>query len=497
MQNNSKIHENLDAYIPKAMEDWKIPGLAIAVVKDDDIVFSKGFGVCELGEAETVDEHTLFAIGSCTKAFTATALGLLVQEGKLSWDDAVINHLPGFQLYDPYVTHNITVRDLLCHRSGLQTWEGDLIAYGSRYTREELIHRARYIQPAFSFRAGFGYSNIMFITAGQIIPAITELCWDDFVSQRIFEPLCMTRSNTSIKSLDGLVNVAKPHENIGDRIHSLPYRNVDNMGPASSINSTVYDMAQWLRLQLSNGIYDENQIVNEAIIEETRVPHTPIRISPLGRKLIPSCHFSAYGLGWNLMDYHGQLVVMHSGSLDGMYSLVGLLPEEKLGLVFLTNKNPQSFRNALFHQIVDAYLDAPSKDWHKIALDMDRDTAAQMAEKNQQIEDARIKETRPTLPVDKYPGVYTNPLYGEATIVLQDDQLVLHLSAHPNITGDLEHWNYDSFLCRWTDPVFNQSFIPFILDGQGHVAKFNLKVQEDFLDPFEYSFSKKSDKQTK
>lgn len=337
----------------------------------------------------------------------------------------------------------------------------------------------------------------MFTAAGQIIPSLTGVSWDDFVRQRIFEPLGMTRSNTSINILKGLINVAKPHENISGSVRSLPYRNVDNIGPAGSINSTVQDMTQWLRMQLSNGLYGEKRIVNEAIIEETRIPHTPLRIPPSEQKLIPSIHFLAYGLGWELMDYQGRFVVRHVGGVDGMQSLVGLLPEEKLGIVILTNKIPQSFIFVLFYSIVDAYLHAPSKDWDKILFDQDREFVAQIAGQKKQIEEARVKETRLTLPLHEYAGVYNNPLYGDATIVVQHGQLALHLSAHPDITGSLKHWHYDTFLCRWTDPVFNQSLVPFILDGQGHVEKFKLKVREDWIDPFEYVFSKTQDKQNK
>jgi CubicO group peptidase (beta-lactamase class C family) len=497
MTHSTKMLENLETYIQKGMEAWEIPGLAVAIVKDDDVVFAKGFGVCELGGKDLVDEHTVFAIGSNTKAFTATALGLLVQEGKLSWDDAVVKHLPGFQMNDPYVTRAITIRDLLCHRAGLPTWGGDVVAYGSIYTRDEIIHRIRYIQPAFSFRGGYGYSNMMFVTAGQIIPALTGLSWDDFIKVRIFEPLGMTRSSTSVSDLEGLSNVAKPHEEIGGAIRSLPYRNIDNLGPAGAINSTVQDMSQWLRLQLGNGTFVGKRIVDESIIEETHTPHTPIRIPPSIRELTPSCHFVAYGLGWRLMDYQGRLIVRHEGGIDGMFSLVRLLPEERLGIVILTNKLPQNFVPALFYHILDAYLDSPSKDWNKILLEQDKQFAAEMAEQKRQTQEARVKGTQPTLSLNQYAGIYNNQLYGNATITIQDDQLVLHLSAHPDITGALEHWHYDTFLCMWSDAVFDRSLVPFILDGQGHVERFRLKVREDMIDPLEYVFDKIQDKQNK
>jgi CubicO group peptidase (beta-lactamase class C family) len=493
MAHNDEMLKNLDDYIQKAMQEWEIPGLAVATVKNDNIIYAKGFGVCELGKKDPVDEHTIFPIGSLTKAFTAIALGLLVQEGNITWDDPVIEHLPGFQLYDPYVTHEITIRDLLCHRSGLPTGGGDLIFWGSIYTREEIISRVRFIQPSFSFRSGFGYSNLMYITAGQIIPAVTGLTWDSFIKQRFFEPLQMTRSSTSVNDLSGIKNIATPHLMIGDQISPIPFHNADNIGPAGSINSSIFDMAQWLSLQLGNGAYGEKQLVEEAIIEETYTPHTRIPIPPITRRLFPSVHFLAYGLGWGLMNYHGHRLIQHTGGLDGVHSYLGLLPEKRIGVVVLTNKYPCEFTNVLSRHIMDAYLALPTQDWNKVYLDMVKDLASQTADQKKKTKESRVKETQPTLPLKEYSGSYTNQLYGDATIVLENNKLILHLSAHPDIFGEFEHWHYDTFLCHWTDLTYGQSLVPFILDGQGNVEEFRLKVREDWVDTLEYKFRRISE----
>jgi CubicO group peptidase (beta-lactamase class C family) len=495
MTNRQEMLENLDDYLQTAMQEWEIPGMAVAIVKDDEIVFAKGFGICELGKQNQVDQHTIFAIGSITKGFTVTALGLLVQEGKVAWDDAVNKYLPGFQMYDPYVTREITVRDLLCHRSGLPTFGGDLLSYGSRLSRDELIHQVRYIPPAFSFRSSFGYSNLMFVTAGQIISAITGLRWDDFVKQRILVPLGMTRSNTSTNELAGLSNIASPHEMIKDQVRPVLYRNIDNIGPAGAINSTVWDMSQWIRLQLNNGTYGETRLVDEAIIEEMRAPHNPLPIPPSGRALNPYRHLMAYGLGWELMDYRGCLIVRHGGGIDGMISLLGLVPEEKLGVIILTNKIPNDITYAVLYHVVDAYLEAPPKDWNKMLLEQNNKFFAEIAEQKKKIEQARVKGTKPTLSLEQYAGTYNSQLYGDATVAMQDNQLVIHLSAHPMITGILEHWHYDAFLCHWTDPIFDQSLVPFILNGQGKVEEFRLKVREDTIDTLEYKFRRVPEKQ--
>ena len=496
MKSSSKILENLDVYITNAMAEWDIPGLAIAVVKDDEIVFAKGFGVCELGKPDPVDENTIFAIASNTKAFTSTAIGLLVQEGKLDWDDLVIEHLPGFRMYDPYATNEITIRDLLCHRSGLQTWGGDLAIYGSNRSREEVVHKARYIKPSSSFRSSFGYTNYMFIVAGQIIATVSGSSWDTFIKKRILEPLSMTRSNTSINELMGAGNIAIPHEVVQDKITPLPYRNVDSIGPSGSINSTARDMAQWLRCQLNSGKVDEKQLIDKDILEETRIPHMPIPILPFIKKNIPTIHFLSYGLGWMLLDYHGHLVVRHTGGVDGMSSMVNLLPEKKLGSVVLSNKIPNRFVFALSYHVVDSYLGTPSRDWNRLFHDLDSELATQEAVRNQQEKKDRVKDTQLSLSLQEYKGVYKDQLYGDAAIEIRDGQLVLQLSGHPNISGLLEHWHYDTFMCQWTDPVFDQSLVPFILDGQGKVEKFRLKVLEEELDPHEYEFYRVSEDTT-
>lgn len=493
MSNSPAILTHLPDFIHQGMAAWDIPGLALAIVKDDEIIFADGFGVREIGRGDPVDEDTIFAIASNTKAFTAAALGILVQEEQISWDDPVTKHLPGFQMADPWVTRQITVRDLLCHRSGLGTWAGDILAYGSRKSREELIHLIRYIPPAFSFRGGFGYSNLMFLTAGQIITAVTGASWDDFIKDRFLEPLGMTRSSTSTCELPRRKNVAAPHELVGGRLSTLPYRNVDNKGPTGGINSTARDMAQWIRLQLGRGSVGGKQLLTEAVIEETRLPHTPIPVLPSIQKINPFSHLPTYGLGWALMDYRGRLLVQHKGGLDGMISILNLLPEEQLGFVVLTNKCPNSFTLAMSYQLIDRHLGAPARDWSGLYLAYEHELAAQIEASRQQIRDSRPTGTQPSCSLEAYAGEYKNHLYGKVSLELIEKGLVLQLCEHPGISGALEHWHHDTFLCRWSDPVFGQSYLPFMLDGQGKVERFTLKIREDWIDPLEYVFVKEQD----
>src|SRR5262249_52053109 len=322
--------QGLDDYITKAMQDWEVPGLALAVVKNDAVVLAKGYGVRKLGETTPVNEKTLFAIGSSSKAFTAASLAMLVDDGKIKWDDPATKYLPGFQLYDPYATHELTVRDLLAHRCGLD--RGDLMWYGSGYGRQEVLRRIRYLKPSSSFRSKFGYQNIMFLAAGQILPTVAGKTWDEFVKDRIFKPLGMTASNTSTEALSGQDNVATPHDKVEEKIEPIPWRNIDNIGPAGSINSNVVDMAQWVRLQLGEGVYNKQRLLSSGSVSEMHMPQTIIRLEGTQAKLNPETHFMAYGLGWMLQDYRGKKLVQHGGNIDGMSALVAMIPEEKLGL---------------------------------------------------------------------------------------------------------------------------------------------------------------------
>ena len=263
---------DLPAYASQAVTDWGIPGLAIAVVKDDSVVFAQGFGVRKLGDPAPVTPRTLFAIGSCTKAFTAATLAMLADSGKLAWDDPVTQYLKGFQLYDPYVTRELTVRDLLTHRSGLM--RGDALWYATPYDRDEVLRRIRYLKPSWSFRSRYGYQNIMFLAAGQLVPAVTGMTWDDFVQRRLFAPLGMTATNTSVTALARAADVATPHERVAGKEQPVAWRNIDNIGPAGAINSNVLDMAQWLRLQLGTGSYRGARLISAAAMKEMHAPQT-------------------------------------------------------------------------------------------------------------------------------------------------------------------------------------------------------------------------------
>jgi CubicO group peptidase (beta-lactamase class C family) len=429
-----------------------------------------------VGESTPVDAGTLFAIGSTSKAFTAAALAILVDEGKLKWDDPARRHLPDLELYDPYVTRELTVRDLLCHRSGLP--RGDLLWYGTTFARGEVLRRLRHLEPNSSFRSQFGYQNIMFLAAGQIIPRITGQSWDDFVKQRLFLPLGMKSACTSVKELAANDDVATPHVKIDGKIEAIAWRNIDNIGPAGSINANVTDMAQWLRLQLGKGEIDGKRILSAEAIEEMHTPQTVVRFTENDRQFFPDAHFMDYGLGWLLQDYHGRKIIEHGGAIDGMRADVALVPEEKVGLVILCNRGGSGLPTALMFHVLDRYLNESGHNWSAEALARVKELEKKADEERAKQEAERVADTKPSLPLEKYTGTYSDELYGDAEIKLEDDKLVLHRG--PAFVADLEHWHYDTFRAKFRDRVIDPQMVSFQLDASGKVKALEIPGLGEF-----------------
>lgn len=468
--------QDLEAYIEQGMRDWEIPGLAIAVIRGDSVVFSQGYGVRELGSPEPVDVHTIFAIGSASKSFTSAAVAMLVDEGEVAWDDAATLHLPELQLHDPYASRELTVSDLLTHRSGLS--RGDLVWYATDFDRDEILRRTRFLEPSWSFRSQFGYQNIMYLAAGQIIPAVTGQSWDDFVHERIFDPLGMAVSSTSTHALEAMDNVASPHAEIDDELRPVPWRNIDNIGPAGSINSNVYEMAGWVKMQLGQGEFGGGQLLSEEKIAEMHTPETLVRIEGGWAAMAPESHFMAYGLGWFLNDHQGRKVIQHGGNIDGMHALVGMMPEEDVGLVILTNRNPNSLTYAVMYRVFDAYLGVAETDW-SARLIARRDSLQQREEeRRQEVEESRVTGTRPSLEMESLTGTYRHPMYGDVTVSLEDGGAVVRRG--PNFIGDLDHWHYDTFRASWRDPVLGRSFLSFSLSPQAEVSELHVEGLGEF-----------------
>ncbi|HEX8493258.1 MAG TPA: serine hydrolase [Pyrinomonadaceae bacterium] len=491
-QTTAERLKEIDEYALRVMKEWRVPGFAMAIVKDDALIFAKGYGVRKLGETTPVDERTLFAIASNTKAFTAAALAMLVDEGKIKWDDPVTKYLPGFQLYDAYVTRELTVRDLISHRSGLATFGGDLLWYDTTYGRDEILRRIRYLKPTSSFRSKYGYQNIMFLAAGQVVAAVAGKSWDDFIKERFLIPLGMTTTTTSITAFKSTDNVASPHNELDGKLRVVRYSNVDGVGPAASLNSNVAEMAQWIRLQLGRGKYNGKQFFSPAAAREMWSPQTIIQISEAGEKFNPTRHFNTYGLGWFVSDYQGRKVVSHGGGLDGMISQVAMMPEENLGVVVLSNSET-SLPSIMVNKVFDTFLGVPKRDWSAEILARANQAKAAGEAEEKKLEDERAKNTKPSLQLQQYAGTYTGVMYGDARVALENGQLVIRLVASPNFVGDLEHWQYDTFRVKWRASVsypFPKGFITFTLNAQGKVDEMKIDVPNPDFDFKELEFKR-------
>lgn len=469
--------------LQKVYDSWESPAIAVAIVKDGEIFYEKGFGVLEYGKKTEANEYTNFAIASNTKSFTSAALAILVDEGRISWDDKVRKYIPWFTLYDPYVSENMTIRDLLCHRSGLETFSGDLIWYGSDYSREEVIKHAQYLEPKYGFREHFGYSNIMFLTAGQIIEYVTDTTWDDFLKYRIFQPLGMSRTNTSITVNEKLDNVASCHTESEGKTVVIPYINWDNIGPAGSINSNVHDMSQWLIMQLNKGTLNKTKIFSSERSDEMWSAQTAMEVSPFTKHVNPSTHLKAYGLGWTLYDYKGYLIVTHNGGYDGMISQTVLIPELNAGFVVLTNSLSMVYMatiNQLLDYLIDGKIDSAWSDYY---LSIREWVKEYEEEERQEWVDARIPDTKPTFGLSEYTGVYTSDVYGDVEVSIAKNKLYLTMKHTPIYQGKLEHWHYDTFSVKFDKaPSLPEGSVSFVADKYGKITEMKIDIPNPDFD---------------
>ena len=482
--------QDLDAFAARVLKEFEVPGLAVAIVKDGKVLLAKGYGVRKLGETTPVDENTLFGIASNTKAFTAAALAMLVDEGKISWDDSVTKHLPAFQLYDPYVTREMTIRDLLTHRSGLGLGAGDLLWWPpTDYSREEIIRRFRYVRPATSFRSRYAYDNVLYMVAGQVVAAVTGKTWDDFIKERIFTPLGMTTSNTSVTALTASSNAATPHAKVDGRLKAITPLPLENVGPAGAINSSVAEMSKWLIAQLNHGQIGERRLFSE---QRSRDMWSAQTITPLGD---PPPHlaglranFSAYGLGWGLTEYRGVKIVSHTGGLMGFVSRVTLVPDLDLGVVVLTNQQSGGAFQSMTYRILDHFMNAPATDWVAAFKKSEEMGLARAAEAEKRLASTRAADSQPSLPLARYAGRYTDAWYGDITISLENNKLVLRFSHTPLLVGELEHWQHDTFVARWRDRSLEaDAFVTFALKPDGSIEQMKMAAVSPLTD-FSFDF---------
>ncbi len=469
---------DFDAYVAQAVRDWGIPGLAISVVKDGEVVFAKGYGMRRLGSPEPVDDRTLFAIGSTTKAMTAAALGMLVDEGKLAWDDPVSKHLPWFALKDVWATRELTVRDLLTHRSGLPNT--DALWYEQRVTTREILDRLRLVPSETSMRSHFTYQNVMYAAAGEIVAAVSGMPWGQFVMTRLFEPLGMSDTAATAATLERQPNVAAPHSTIDGVVTEIRNAHVDTVAPAGAVWSNVRDMAKWLRLLLGGGTVaagadgaTPRRLLSDAVLAELFTPQTmvgPDEFYPTARLTKP--HWTTYGLGWFQTDYAGQKVDFHTGSIDGMVAIAGLLRDQGLGVYVLANLDGAELRHALMYRIFDLYLGRPARDWSSELRVLYRGLATELDARQQKVDAERVSGTRPALALARYAGTYTSPLFGVVTVSERAGQL--HARYGEGFVGALEHWHYDTFKVTWEAAWRGTALVTFQIDQRGSVASVSM-----------------------
>lgn len=486
------VLKGLDTYFEKQRKDWNIPGMAIAIVKDGKIIHSKGYGVRDTKSNQPVTNQTLFAIASNTKSFTTAALATLVDAGKISWDDKVRKYLPYFQLYSPYVSEEMTIRDLVSHRSGLATFSGDLLWYGSTHTREEIIRKAQFLPPVHGFREKFGYQNVMFIAAGEIIPAVTDLSWDEYVDKNFLQSLGMKNSCLSVNDLPKFKEVALPHNEVEGKNEVINWVNWDNMAPAGSILASADDVCQWLMLQLGKGTLNGKTYWSETRSNEMHEMVTPQPISGFSRKNMPSKHFGGYGLGWNVFDYHGRKVVNHGGGYDGMISQSFFVPEENLGAVILTNNN-NWLPAGMMYKILDAFLNnGKGADIPTLYLEMKKEGDAKDAQTALAQEKKRLNNTtKPAFPLSAYAGIYECRMYGQCKVWEDDKGLRMQFLHTPLFGGTLRHFERETFELVWKEQMMlPKGLIQFISDMHGQVTEMKIEVENPDFDFSELEFKK-------
>ncbi len=464
-----------DAYVAKGVSDWEIPGLAISIVKGDSVIFAKGYGVRRLGSAEPVDAHTLFAIGSTTKAMTAASLGMLVDEGKVAWDEPVVTYLPKLQLYDPVMTRELTVRDLLTHHTGIPGT--DLLWAGNDFSTDEIVRRMRFVKPFASFRSAYAYMNVQYAMAGEVLLAASGTPWATFVQRRIFTPLGMRETVPTLAATRDLPNVATPHLRIRDTIRVIENRTVDPVAPAGAVWSSVSDMATWMRFVLDSGRVSGRRLLSEATFRQWLRPQViipPEAFYPTTRLTKP--HYTAYGLGWFLQDYNGHAVAMHTGSIDGMIAILGLIPDQKLGVFVLANLDHAELRHALMWRVFDLFTAGSGRDWSRDLKAMYDSLALQGRAAAEAVERARVAGTKPSLALERYAGTYADSLLGNAEVTYESGALRVRVGK--GFDGRLEHWHYDTFRATWSDQRMGSGFVTFQVDASGSSAAFTTDVGE-------------------
>lgn len=481
----------LDALVAEVMEAFDVPGLSLAIVKDGRTVVVKGYGMRDLERPAPVDGHTLFGIASNTKAFTATALALLVEEGRIEWDAPVIRYLPSFRMSDPFVTAELTVRDLLVHRSGLGLGAGDLLLWpATTYTSEEIVRRLAEVPLSTSFRSAYAYDNVLYVVAGELIEEVSGLSWEEFVTTRILRAIGMPDAVTDHEAALATGNLAATHARIDGRMRRVSAHPSHNDKPAGGILASAADMARWMAVQLDSGrVAGGDPLFPPGTTRELWALVTPIPTRPPPPEAAPlRADFNGYALGFVVRDYRGRKLVTHTGGLQGYVSRLTLAPELRLGVAVLTNAEEGAAFQVISQEVLDHYMDAPDHDWLATyrLLGTRRDSVVAAAERSAAAE--RDVASRPSLALAEYAGVFTDPWYGDVAVDVEDRGLVIRFLATPALVGDLEHWQHDTFIARWRDRELRaDAFVTFDLQPDGTIEEVRVVPASPSVD-FSYDF---------
>jgi CubicO group peptidase (beta-lactamase class C family) len=452
----------IDALVQEAQKAFEVPGVAVAIVRDGEVLYLKGFGVKELGKKDPVTPDTVFPLASCTKAFTTTAMAILVDEGKMNWDDPVRKHVDFFHLADPLADADVRMRDLVCHRTGLAPH--DLLWYHAPWKPEETIRRVGHLQLSKPFRTAFQYQSIMFTTAGHGVGIASKSTWKDFVQTRILDPLDMKETAFTTVDAEKLDHALPHRKNANGDVESIPLYKIEYSDPAGSLHANARGLANWARFQLGDGTWKGKRIVSAKNLDETHTAQMVIRLEGQTKAMNPESHLISYGMGWVLQDYRGVELISHAGLIDGFRVHLTLVPEAKLGIVLLANLHQTRMNLPLSNSIVDLLLGLPKKDWNGHFLELVKKEEADARERIKERMAKRHQGTKPSRELGAYTGSYENAAYGTAKVSLEEGQLVWHYHA---FTWPLEHYHYDTFIAK-TD-LLGYPMVVFTLGTDGEV----------------------------
>ena len=483
-----------DQYVKRVMETFAVPGLSVAIVKDGKVVLAKGYGVRRMGDPAPVDAKTRFGIASNTKLFTATALALLVEEGKVEWDKPVIDYLPAFAMSDPYVTHELTIRDLLVHRSGLGLGAGDLLWWPpSTYNRKEIARRIRYIPLATSFRSAYAYDNVLYLVAGEVIEAVSGQTWEDFVRNRILNKVGMSDSDVRHSGAAEGGDVAGTHAEVNDTVRPVQPFTSDNTNPAGGIMSGAADMSKWMMVQLDSGrVADGSRLFSPASAKQLwrEVTPTPIGDLPPGMEALAHLRptMSGYALGLGVRDYRGHILRQHTGGLPGYVSKVAMIPDLRLGVVVLTNQESGLAFESIVLRVLDYYIGAKAPDYPAFFQQLRQRNREKLRQEEAKGATSRDSTSGPSLALAKYAGTYRDPWYGDVKISEENGGLAIRFTRTPVLVGDLVHWQHDTFLARWRDRELRaDAYATFSLKPDGSVEQLKMVPASDEVD-FSFDF---------